>query len=250
MGEEIDERAGGRFYDCRWHRQRTLDGSQVPGGKNADLAIKWRYRDPTRRITLDLPRSKTGKPASSTICCRLCTARATRCYSRGDVAHEPDLRSRHSGWAPLSRTRQCERQLLGGVWFGSTCVIELAKPAVGFVSDSRLPSDLVLSFKSERLSAPGKIARATVIRDDLVHGALVIGNSMETDEGNAIGHSYQYADLEGIARSRSARLCRTGWRFSTPIGRHAEKFSTPIGRHAEKNVQSLCPKAGAPDGNH
>jgi hypothetical protein len=30
-----------------------LDGSQVPGGKNADLAIKWRYRDPTRRITLD-----------------------------------------------------------------------------------------------------------------------------------------------------------------------------------------------------
>src|SRR6516162_3679093 len=36
-----------------------LDGSQVPGGKNADLAIKWRYRDPTRRITLDLPRSKT-----------------------------------------------------------------------------------------------------------------------------------------------------------------------------------------------
>jgi hypothetical protein len=70
--------------------------------------------DPTRRITLDLPRSKTGKPASSTICCRPCTARATRCYSRGDVAHEPDLRSRHSGWAPLSRTRQCERQPLGG----------------------------------------------------------------------------------------------------------------------------------------
>ena len=29
-----------------------LDGSQVPGGKNADLAIKWRYRDPTWRITL------------------------------------------------------------------------------------------------------------------------------------------------------------------------------------------------------
>jgi hypothetical protein len=91
-----------------------LDGSQVPGGKNADLAIKWRYRDPTRRITLDLPRSKTGKPASSTICCRPCTARATRCYSRGDVAHEPDLRSRHSGWATLSRTRQCERQPLRG----------------------------------------------------------------------------------------------------------------------------------------
>ena len=35
-----------------------FDGSQVPGGKNADLAIKWRYRDPTRRITLDLPRSE------------------------------------------------------------------------------------------------------------------------------------------------------------------------------------------------
>src|SRR5262249_14409829 len=78
------------------------------------LAIKWRYRDPTRRITLDLSRSKTGKPASSTICCRRCTARATRCYSRGDVAHEPDLRSRHSGWVPLSRTRQFERQPLGG----------------------------------------------------------------------------------------------------------------------------------------
>src|SRR5262249_62318721 len=79
-----------------------LDGSQVPGGKNADLAIKWRYRDPTRRITFDLPRSKTGKPASSTICCRPCTG-ATRGYSGGDEAHEPDLRSRHSDWAPLSR---------------------------------------------------------------------------------------------------------------------------------------------------
>ena len=43
--------------------RNRLDGSQVPGGKNADLAIKWRYRDPTRRITLDLPRSKTpGNP--------------------------------------------------------------------------------------------------------------------------------------------------------------------------------------------
>ena len=115
MGEEIDERAGGRFYGIAVGIDSVrLDGSQVPGGKNADLAIKWRYRDPTRRITLDLPRSKTGKPASSTICCRPCTARATRCYSRGDVAHEPDLRSRHSGWAPLSRTRQCERQPLGG----------------------------------------------------------------------------------------------------------------------------------------
>ena len=115
MGEEIDERAGGRFYGIAVGIDSVrLDGSQVPGGKNADLAIKWRYRDPTRRITLDLPRSKSGKPASSTICCRPCTARATRCYSRGDVAHEPDLRSRHSGWAPLSRTRQCERQPLGG----------------------------------------------------------------------------------------------------------------------------------------
>ena len=115
MGEEIDEGAGGRFYGIAVGIDGVrLDGAQVPGGKNADLAIKWRYRDPTRRITLDLPRSKTGKPASSTICCRPCTARATRCYSRGDVAHEPDLRSRHSGWAPLSRTRQCERQPLGG----------------------------------------------------------------------------------------------------------------------------------------
>ena len=114
MGEEIDERAGGRFYGIAVGIDSVrLGGSQVPGGKNADLAIKWRYRDPTRRITLDLPRSKTGKPASSTICCRPCAARATRCYSRGDVAHEPDLRSRHSGWSPLSRTRQCDRQPLG-----------------------------------------------------------------------------------------------------------------------------------------
>src|SRR5262249_18887621 len=111
----MDEVAGGRFYGIAVGIDSVrLDGSQVPGGKNADLAMKWRYRDPTRRITLDLPRSKTGKPASSTICCRPCTARATRCYSRGNVAHEPDLRSRHSGWAPLSRTRQCERQPLGG----------------------------------------------------------------------------------------------------------------------------------------
>jgi hypothetical protein len=126
VGEEIDERAGGRFYGIAVGIDSVrLDGSQVPGGKNADLAIKWRYRDPTRRITLDLPRSKTGKPASSTICCRPCTARATRCYSRGDVAHEPDLRSRHSGWAPLSRTRQCEQQPLGGpkslVWVRTCC---------------------------------------------------------------------------------------------------------------------------------
>jgi hypothetical protein len=126
VGEEIDERAGGRFYGIAVGIDSVrLDGSQVPGGKNADLAIKWRYRDPTRRITLDLPRSKTGKPASSTICCRPCTARATRCYSRGDVAHEPDLRSRHSGWAPLSRTRQCERQPLEDrrVWFGSRAAV-------------------------------------------------------------------------------------------------------------------------------
>ena len=59
MGEEIDERAGGRFYGIAVGIDSVrLDGSQVPGGKNADLAIKWRYRDPTRRITLDLPRSK------------------------------------------------------------------------------------------------------------------------------------------------------------------------------------------------
>jgi len=63
VGEEIDERAGGRFYGIAVGIDSVrLDGSQVPGGKNADLAIKWRYRDPTRRITLDLPRSKTGKP--------------------------------------------------------------------------------------------------------------------------------------------------------------------------------------------
>ena len=126
MGEEIDERAGGRFYGIAVGIDSVrLDSSQVPGGKNADLAIKWRYHDPTRRITLDLPRSKTGKPASSTICCRPCTAKATRCYC--DVAHEPDVRSRHSGWASLSRTRQCQRQPLGGpkslVW------VKLRRPA-------------------------------------------------------------------------------------------------------------------------
>jgi len=58
-----------------------------------------------------------------------CTARATRCYWRGDIAHQPDLRSRHSGWAPLSRTRQCEQQPLGGpkslVWVNnSSCGLE------------------------------------------------------------------------------------------------------------------------------
>ena len=63
-------------------------------------------------ITLDLPRSKTGKPASSTICRRPCTAKATRCYSRGDVVHEPT--PQRSDWVPLSRTRQCERQPPGG----------------------------------------------------------------------------------------------------------------------------------------
>ena len=118
-----------------------LDGSQVPGWKNADLAIKWGYRDPTRCITLDLPRFKTGKPASSTICCRPCTARATRCYSRGDVAqHEPDLRSRHYGWAPLSRTRQCERHPHGGpkslVWVSR---VDSSAPAMGPVY-LRLPT--------------------------------------------------------------------------------------------------------------
>ena len=54
MGEEIDERAGGRFYGIAVGIDSVRrDGSQVPGGKNTDLAIKWRYRDPTRRITLD-----------------------------------------------------------------------------------------------------------------------------------------------------------------------------------------------------
>ena len=48
VGEEIDERAGGRFYGIAVGIDSVgLDGSQVPGGKNADLAIKWRYRDPT-----------------------------------------------------------------------------------------------------------------------------------------------------------------------------------------------------------
>ena len=65
VGEEIDERAGGRFYGIAVGIDSVrLDGTQVPGGKNADLAIKWRYRDPTRRITLDLPRSniRPGNP--------------------------------------------------------------------------------------------------------------------------------------------------------------------------------------------
>jgi hypothetical protein len=61
VGEEIDERAGGRFYGIAVGIVSVrLDGSQVPGGKNADLAIKWRYRDPTRRITLDLPLQSTS----------------------------------------------------------------------------------------------------------------------------------------------------------------------------------------------
>ena len=44
------------------------------------------------------------------------TAAVARSFGIGwtDACHEPDLRSRHSGWAPLSRTRQCERQPLGG----------------------------------------------------------------------------------------------------------------------------------------
>ena len=40
------------FMHCVGIDSARLDGSQVPGGKNADLAIKWRYRDPTWRITL------------------------------------------------------------------------------------------------------------------------------------------------------------------------------------------------------
>ena len=39
MGEEIDERAGGRFYGIAVGIDSVrLDGSQVPGGKNADLS--------------------------------------------------------------------------------------------------------------------------------------------------------------------------------------------------------------------
>ena len=155
MGEEIDERAGGRFYGIAVGIDSVrLDGSQVPGGKNADLAIKWRYRDPTRRITLDLRRSKTGKPASSTICCRPCTARATRCYSRGDVAHEPDLRSRHSGWAPLSRTRQCERQPLGGpkslVWSRAASRGEVKGSALPQKADQPLSQSIISSVPKSR----------------------------------------------------------------------------------------------------
>ena len=45
---------GGRFYGIAVGIDSVrLHGSQVPGGKNAELTIKWRYRDPTRRITLD-----------------------------------------------------------------------------------------------------------------------------------------------------------------------------------------------------
>jgi hypothetical protein len=63
VGEEIDERAGGRFYGIAVGIDSVrLDGSQVPGGKNADLAIEWRYRDPTRRITLDEPLQSTRQP--------------------------------------------------------------------------------------------------------------------------------------------------------------------------------------------
>jgi hypothetical protein len=41
VGEEIDERACGRFYGIVGGIDSVrLDGSQVPGGKNADLAIK------------------------------------------------------------------------------------------------------------------------------------------------------------------------------------------------------------------
>jgi hypothetical protein len=63
VGEEIDERAGGQFYGIAVGIDSVrLDDSQVPGGKNADLAIKWRYRDPTRRITLDLRDLRPGNP--------------------------------------------------------------------------------------------------------------------------------------------------------------------------------------------
>ena len=63
MGEEIDERAGGRFYGIALGIDSVrLDGSQVPGGRNADLAIKWRYRDPTRRITFDFRDLRPGNP--------------------------------------------------------------------------------------------------------------------------------------------------------------------------------------------
>src|SRR5215471_9738726 len=130
-----------------------------PRREERGLSNKVALPHPTRRITLDLPRSKTGKPASSTICCRPCTARATRCYLRGDVAHEPDLCSRHSGWAPLSRTRQCERQPLGGpkrlVWVtGGKAQSEYMGSALPPVADiARSAFHRITRFSAEQCHA-------------------------------------------------------------------------------------------------
>jgi hypothetical protein len=63
VGEEIDERAGGRFYGIAVGIGSVrLDGSQVPGGKNADLAIKWRYRDPTHDPARARPPRHRARP--------------------------------------------------------------------------------------------------------------------------------------------------------------------------------------------
>jgi hypothetical protein len=63
VGEEIDERAGGRFYGIAVGIDSVrLDGSQVPGEKNADLAIKWRYRDPTHDPARARPPRHRARP--------------------------------------------------------------------------------------------------------------------------------------------------------------------------------------------
>jgi len=63
VGEEIDELAGGRFYGIAVGIDSVrLDGSQVPGGKNADLAIKWRYRDPTHDPARARPPRHRARP--------------------------------------------------------------------------------------------------------------------------------------------------------------------------------------------
>jgi hypothetical protein len=63
VGEEIDEPAGGRFYGIAVGIGSVrLDGSQVPGGKNADLAIKWRYRYPTHDPARARPPRHRARP--------------------------------------------------------------------------------------------------------------------------------------------------------------------------------------------
>ena len=185
MGEEIDERAGGRFYGIAVGIDSVrLDGSQVPGGKDADLAIKWRYRDPTRRITLDLPRSKTGKPASSTISCRPCTARATSRYSRGDVAHEPDLRSRHSGWARCRAPGNASGSPLGDrrVWFGSR-LCENSNDRQQSINFSRFSA----VFRHYKLGEAKKFASDATFSDNFpsFHTAWVTGGCRRRVDGTA-----------------------------------------------------------------